>query len=187
MLGLEFSEVLLEATRGDETAFARLWRDNQPPLLRYLRVLTSESAEDVASEIWLEIARGLARFRGGEPEFRSWLFTMARRRVIDARRYSARRPVTTTSDMRDLDRPSYGDASTAALEQISTEAALRLIATLPREQAEIVALRVIAGLDVTQVAQIVGKRPGTVRVASHRALRTLAATLSAASGQEARR
>lgn len=187
VLGLEFSEVLHEAMRGDEIAFARLWRDNQPPLLRYLRVLTSESAEDVASEIWLEIARGLARFRGGEPEFRSWLFTMARRRVIDARRYSARRPVTTTSDLRDLDRPSYGDAATAALEQISTEAALRLIATLPREQAEIVALRVIVGLDVAQVAQIVGKRPGTVRVASHRALRTLAATLSPASDQEATR
>lgn len=187
MLGPEFSDVLHEATLGDETAFARLWRDNQPPLLRFLRVLTSESAEDVASEVWLEIARGLDRFRGGEQEFRSWVFTMARRRVIDLHRYAARRPATVTSDLKDLDRPSPGDAATAALEQISTEAALGLIATLPHEQAEIVALRVIAGLDASQVAEIVGKRPGTVRVASHRALRTLAAALAAAADQEATR
>lgn len=187
MLGSDFSEVLQAAAHGDEIAFARLWRDGQAPLLRYLRVLASDSAEDVASEVWLEIARGLARFRGGEPEFRSWLFTTARRRVIDLHRYAARRPATVTGDLRDLDRPSPGDAATAALERMSTEAALELIATLPPEQAEIIALRVIAGLDVAQVAQIVDKRPGTVRVASHRALRVLAATLSAATGQEAAR
>jgi len=179
--------VLYEAARGDEAAFARLWRDNQPPLLRFLRVLASESAEDVASEVWLEVARGLGRFRGGEQEFRAWLFTTARRRVIDARRYSARRPATVTSDVRDLDQPSSGDAATAALERISTEAALALIATLPREQAEVVALRVIVGLDVARVAQIVGKRPGAVRVASHRALRALAAALAAAADLEAMR
>ncbi len=187
MLGVEFPEVLQAAARGNETAFARLWRDNQPQLLRFLRVLTSDGAEDVASEVWLEIARGLARFRGGEQEFRSWLFTMARRRVIDLHRYAARRPATVTSDLKDLDQPTSGDAATAALEQISTEAALGLIATLPHEQAEIVALRVIAGLDAAQVAEIVGKRPGTVRVASHRALRTLAATLAAAADQETTR
>ena len=185
MLGADFSDVLHKAALGDERAFAQLWRDNQPPLLRFLRVLTSESAEDVASEVWLEIARGLGRFRGGEQEFRSWVFTMARRRVIDLHRYAARRPATVTSDLKDLDRPSPGDAATAALEQISTEAALGLIATLPHDQAEIVALRVIAGLDASQVADIVGKRPGTVRVASHRALRTLAAALAAAADQEA--
>jgi RNA polymerase sigma-70 factor (ECF subfamily) len=187
VLGSDFPEVLYEAARGDETAFARLWRDSHPPLLRYLRVLTSDSAEDVASEVWLEVARGLARFRGGEPQFRSWLFTMARRRVIDLHRYATRRPAMVTSDLKDLDRPTPGDAATAAIEHMSTEVALALIATLPREQAEIIALRVIAGLDVAQVAQIVGKRPGTVRVASHRALRALAAKLSAAPDQEATR
>jgi len=179
--------VLNEAARGDEAAFARLWRDNQPPLLRFLRVLASDSAEDVASEVWLEVTRGLSRFRGGEQEFRAWLFTTARRRVIDARRYSARRPATVTSDVRDLDQPSSGDAATAALERISTEAALELIATLPREQAEVVALRVIVGLDVARVAQIVGKRPGAVRVASHRALRALAVALASAADVEAMR
>jgi len=179
MLGPDLPEVLRDAAHGDETAFARLWRDCQPPLLRYLRVLAGESAEDVASEVWLEITRGLPRFRGGEPEFRSWLFTTARRRVIDLHRYTGRRPAIVTSDLRDLDRSAPGDAATAAFERMSTDAALGLIATLPREQAEIIVLRVIACLDVAQVAELVGKKPGAVRVAAHRGLRALAARLSA--------
>ena len=166
------------AACGDETAFARLWRDGQPPLLRYLRVITSEGAEDVASEVWLEVSRGLPKFRGGEGEFRRWLFTTARRRVIDLRRYTARHPMLVTSDPRDLDRAAPSDTAAMALERMSTEAALELIGNLPREQAEIIVLRVIAGLDATQVARIIGKRPGAVRVAAHRGLRALAARLS---------
>lgn len=171
------------AARGDEAAFARLWRDNQPQLLRYLRVVTGEPAEDVASEVWLEICRRLGRFRGGESEFRGWLFTTARRRVIDLRRYAARHPMLLTDDPRELDRRAPDDTADAALERMSSDAALDLIARLPREQAEIIILRAIAGLDATRVARIVGKRPGTVRVAAHRGLRTLASMLFAASDE----
>ena len=167
------------ASNGDEIAFARLWRDSQPPLLRYLRVVAGNNPDDVASEVWLEVARGLERFRGGEGEFRAWLFTLARRRVIDMHRYHARHPVVLTDDPGDLDRRAGDDTAGAALENMSTDAALELISTLPREQAEIIVLRVIACLDVAQVAELVGKKPGAVRVAAHRGLRTLAARLAA--------
>jgi RNA polymerase sigma-70 factor, ECF subfamily len=177
----DFHHVMRAAMDGDEAAFARLWRDNQPALLRYLRVVTDDTAEDIASEVWLEISRRLARFRGGESEFRSWLFTTARRRVIDLRRYAARHPVLLTEDLGDLERGASDDTAAAALDRMSTDAALELIATLPYEQAEIIVLRVIADLDSTQVARIVGKRPGAVRVAAHRGLRALATRLSAAS------
>jgi RNA polymerase sigma-70 factor (ECF subfamily) len=183
VLGPEFPEVIRAAARGDETAFVRLWRDNQPPLLRYLRVVTGEAADDVASEVWLEVSRRLARFRGGESEFRAWLFTTARRRVIDLRRYTARHPMLLTEDPSELDRGAPDDTAEAALERMSTDAALNLIASLPREQAEIIVLRAIAGLDVARVARIVGKRPEAVRVAAHRGLRALAARLSTASDE----
>jgi RNA polymerase sigma-70 factor (ECF subfamily) len=183
VLGPEFPEVMRAAARGDEAAFARLWRDSQPPLLRYLRVVTGEAAEDVASEVWLDVSRRLARFRGGEGEFRAWLFTTARRRVIDLRRYTARRPVLLTEDPGELERRAPYDTAGAALERMSTDAALDLIASLPREQAEIVVLRAVVGLDVAQVARIVGKRPGAVRVAAHRGLRALAARLTIASDE----
>ena len=75
------------------------------------------------------------------------------------------------------DRPAADDPAAAALESLATERALALIAQLPPDQAEVVMLRVVAGLDVARVATIVGKRPGTVRVLGHRGLRRLAELL----------
>jgi RNA polymerase sigma-70 factor (ECF subfamily) len=103
---------------------------------------------------------------------------MARRRVIDRRRYDTRHPELPTADTERLDRPAADDTAAKALEGISTEAALAFIATLPGDQAEIIILRVVAGLDAAHVARIVGKSPGAVRVAAHRGLRTLTARLA---------
>ena len=178
MLGGEFPEVLRLAGDGDGPAFARLWRDTHPPLLRYLWLAAGDAAEDLASEVWLEVARRIARFRGGEPEFRGWLFTLARRRLIDRRRYETRHPELPTGDTARLDQPAHDDTVAAALEDISTEAALAFIGTLPRDQAEIIILRVVVGLDAAQVARIIGKSPGAVRVAAHRGLRALTARLA---------
>jgi RNA polymerase sigma-70 factor (ECF subfamily) len=186
VLEREFPGVLSAAVSGDEGAFARLWRDAHPPLLRYLRVVAGDAAEDVGAEVWLEVARKLRRFEGTEPQFRGWLFTLARRRVIDMRRSGTRRPVRLTANVEELDRPATDDTAAAALDNLSTEEALALIATLPSQQAEVIMLRVIAGLDVAQVARIIGKRPGAVRAAAHRGLRVLAVRLSvpAARGKE---
>jgi RNA polymerase sigma-70 factor (ECF subfamily) len=178
VIGPEFPEVLHHAATGDGAAFGRLWRDTHPPLLRYLRLLAGDAAEDLASDVWLEVARRIARFRGGETEFRGWLFTTARRRVIDRHRYQARHPELPTTDAKHLDRPAPDDTAAKALEGISTEAALAFIATLPRDQAEIIVLRVVAGLDAAQVGRIVAKSPGAVRVATHRGLRTLTSRLA---------
>jgi RNA polymerase sigma-70 factor (ECF subfamily) len=54
------------------------------------------------------------------------------------------------------------------------EAAAALAASLPADQADVVLLRVVAGLDVDQVAEILGKKAGTVRVLQHKAVRRLA-------------
>ena len=75
-------------------------------------------------------------------------------------------------------RAAADDTADAALEAVSTAEALALLARLPPDQAEVVALRVIAGLDVAHVAEITGRRPGTVRVLAHRGLRWLAAELA---------
>ena len=178
MLGPEFGEVLEAAIRKDEVAFTRLWREYQPILLRYLYIVTGGTAEDVASEVWFEVSRGLARFRGTEDQFRSWLYTTARRRVIDLRRYQERRRVVLTGDLEGLDRAAGDETVTAALERLSTDAALDLIRRLPSDQAEIIVLRYLAGLNATWVGQIVGKSPGAVRVAALRGLRTLADMLT---------
>ena len=177
-----FAHTLAAAQQGDEAAFEVLWRAVNPGLVRYLRVTARPAADDIAAETWLQIVRSLARFRGDEGPFRAWVFTIARNKVIDWRRYESGRP---TQDLQPehLDIASADDTENAALEQLSTERALALIATLPPDIAEIVTLRVVAGLDVAQVAKLVHKRPGAVRVSSHRALAKLHALLGGAPEQ----
>ena len=170
-----FEESLAAARSGDEAAFAVLWRRWQPPLLRYLRVLAAPVADDLASECWLQVVRRLASFTGDEAGFASWLFTIARNKVLDWRRHENRRPTVSLVD-EDVDAHPAAhtpDAETAALQRLNTDAALRLIGALPTDQAEVVLLRVVAGLDVAEVARIMRRSPGAVRVTSHRALRRL--------------
>jgi DNA-directed RNA polymerase specialized sigma24 family protein len=83
VIGADFTAVLTAAQRGDEAAFARLWHDGQPALLRYLHVMAPDVAEDIAAEAWTHVVRGIAKFRGDEQNWRAWLFTTARRRIID--------------------------------------------------------------------------------------------------------
>jgi RNA polymerase sigma-70 factor, ECF subfamily len=179
MIGPEFPAVLDAAARGDEEAFGRLWRDLQPRLLRYFTVAAPVAADDLASETWLAVVRGLYRFQGNEPAFRAWVFTIARHEVLDWRRRAARRPTVDLSATGPVERPAPDDPAAAALEGLSTRAALAVVATLPPDQAEAIVLRVVAGLGVDQVASIMGKRPGTVRVLTHRGLRKLAERLGA--------
>ena len=65
-----------------------------------------------------------------------------------------------------------------AMENLGTEAAIAAVSALPPLQAEVILLRVLAGLDTEAVARIVGRSPGAVRVAAHRGLRRLAQTLA---------
>jgi RNA polymerase sigma-70 factor, ECF subfamily len=173
VIGAAFGVTLASAQAGDETAFACIFRDVQPPLLRYLRVIAPDP-EDVAGDTWLQAVAGLARFRGGEQAFRAWLFTIARHRAVDAGRSRARRPAVPLEVSEVAQQLTSPDAADQAIEAVSTQAAMALIASLPRDQAEIIVLRVVAGLDASDVARIVGKTPGAVRVAAHRGLRRLA-------------
>ncbi|MGZ4431479.1 MAG: RNA polymerase sigma factor [Gaiellales bacterium] len=172
-----FDEVLDAAGHGDVDALGELYRRCQPGVLRFLTAQAGESGHDLASETWLDVAAGLPRFSGDEIAFRRWLFTIARRRLIDARRRDRRRP-TVPGHPTGLERPDRtADTEGQAIGDIESQAALRRIASLPPDQAEIVLLRVLGGLSAEDVAEIVGKSPANVRVIQHRALSRLAAQL----------
>jgi RNA polymerase sigma-70 factor, ECF subfamily len=183
VIGPDFETVLAAAQQGSEAAFARLWHDGNPALLRYLRVIAPDAAEDVASETWVQVIRGLAGFRGNEQNWRAWLFTTARRRATDQARHRARRPTVPLENLPDLAAaeltgPHSPDSATLALENLGTRAAMALVARLPSLQAEVIMLRVVAGLDVDTVASLLGRSSGAVRVAAHRGLRRLGGLLA---------
>ncbi|PZG18499.1 RNA polymerase subunit sigma-70 [Micromonospora craterilacus] len=171
----ELSRAVEAAQAGDEEAFRFLYRSLQPGLLRYLTALVGADAEDVASETWLQVARDLPNFTGGE--FRAWAVTIARNRAMDHLRRQRRRPALSVpvQELSEL----AGDADTAerAGETIGTEAALAMIASLPPREAEAVLLRAVVGLDAETAGRVLGRRAGAVRTAAHRGLRRLAVLL----------
>jgi RNA polymerase sigma-70 factor (ECF subfamily) len=148
----------------------------------YLRARAGDDAEDLASETWLAVARALPTFSGDETAFRSWVFTIAHRRLVDHHRATARRPRTRSLNPAEGDGPGgpvelpAGDdpAGDVVAALAGEEAVRRIVALLPPDQAEIVLLRVVAGLPVEAVAAATGRKVGTVRVLQHRALRRLA-------------
>jgi RNA polymerase sigma-70 factor, ECF subfamily len=170
---VRFEERLKAAQAGDDGAFVELFRSVQPALLRYLTTIGGDLAEDVASETWVSVVKGLAKFKGDEDGFRAWVFTIGRARLTDALRRASRQPVHVDADEVLESRPDETDVAGRVEEMFSTEAALRLIARLPRDQAEAVLLRHVAGLDVSRAAGVLGKRPGAVRIATHRGLKKL--------------
>jgi RNA polymerase sigma-70 factor (ECF subfamily) len=171
---ITLDEALVRARAGDEAGFLVLWDALQPRLLRYLQVISCADVDDVAGETWLQVVRDLPKFKkDSADEFRAWLFTIARHRAIDAAR-SRRRlrdnvlatepgpPVTAGNPVED-----------EVFHELSTRQAIALVSGLSKDQAEVVALRVIAGLDTAAVARLLRKSPGAVRVALHRGLRAL--------------
>lgn len=177
-IGEGFDGVLVAAREGAEWAVSVLYRSLQPSVLRFLQARAPQDAEDIASQAWLEIARVLPRFSGGEGDFRALVFTIARRRLADHRRAARRRPVEHVGDDTLAGVAGGAAPDEEAVAHLAGDAAARRIAELlPPDQAEVVLLRVVSDLSVDEVAAIVGRRPGTVRVLQHRALRRLAAKL----------
>jgi RNA polymerase sigma-70 factor (ECF subfamily) len=111
------------------------------------------------------------------------VFTIARHKARDW----SRRPVRELPATSLAEPPAPDDPAATVLEDASTRAAPALIATLPAGQAEAIVLRVVAGLEVEQVAELMDKQPNTVRVLTHRGLRRLAQRLGADQGPRARR
>jgi RNA polymerase sigma-70 factor, ECF subfamily len=163
---------------GDAEAFRVVYRAVQGPLVRYLEVLVGpDDAEDVASETWGQVARDLDRFSGDADGFRGWITTIGRHRALDLLRRRSRR-IRADQDLTGVDLPDGEDLEVRIEEQFSTRAALALIRSLPPDQAEAVMLRAVLGLDARTAGAVLGKRPGAVRSAAHRGLRTLARRLS---------
>lgn len=162
------------AQAGDEAAFSRLFRATQPGLLRYVAVLAADDAEDVCAEAWAHVCRDLSTFRGDADAFRGWVARIARNRAMDLHRSRQRRPADPVPH-EDLPDPApTAAAEDLAVESFSTAQAVRAIAALPREQAEAVMLRAVMGLDARTAGAVLGRRPGAVRTAAYRGLRTLA-------------
>ena len=119
-----FAPILASAQRGTGTSFEELYRWLAPAVAGYFRAQGERDAEDLTSEVFLGVFRNLASFSGSRAEFRTWVFSVAHRRLIDQRRRTSRRPVTVVAD---CGRPDRADTDVAeqALARLSSERVVR--------------------------------------------------------------
>ena len=179
MIGANFPAVLDLAQRRDERALEVLYRDLAPAVLGYLRAQGSAEPEDVASEVFISLVRGLGTFQGDERAFRSWAFTIAHHRMVDERRRVSRR----AEELAELPRLALVAGGSATVEhdvlaRVGETRALALLGTLTEDQRAVVLLRILMDLSVAEVAEILGKREGAVKTLQRRALARLASAVS---------
>ena len=165
-----FTTLLVSARAGSEQAWAEIYSELAPALLGYLRVSGEAEPEDALGEVFLQVARDLAKFEGDWAKFRSWAFTIAHHRMIDAGRRRSRRPVELVAEPPEPYVAPVDEAAEAALAQIGSELVLEVLGALSEGQRAVVLLRVIGGLTVDEVAKAIGKRPGAVKQLQRRGL-----------------
>lgn len=168
-LGQVFEGVLDAAKQGAEWAWASLYRDLAGPVSGYLAARGAREPEDLAAETFLQVARNVHSFTGDESAFRSWVFVIAHRRLIDLRRSQSRRPKTIS--LTD-DGPEHvgGDVEFEAIDQLVTAELREAFGRLTDDQRDVLSLRIIANLTLEETANVVGKRVGAVKAIQRRAL-----------------
>ncbi len=182
MIGADFDRVLARARTGDELAWTVLYDDLSGPLLGYLRGRGAPEPEDQLGEALLQVARDLASFEGDEAGFRSWVFTIAHRRLLDAARARRRRPVSPLAPerLRPLAEALAGpvDGMQGTIDRIADQdLLLGLLAHLNDEQREVLLLRFASDLDTATVGEITGRSANAVAAITRRGLAALRVVL----------
>jgi RNA polymerase sigma-70 factor (ECF subfamily) len=170
--GLPFDDVLAAAQAGAAWAFERLYRDLAPGVTGYLRLHGATEPDDLASETFIGVFTGLAGFSGDEAGLRSWVFTIAHRRLMDDWRRRSRRPQL-ADEPGDLTVHAGGDVEDDALTRLGADTVQRLCGELPADQRSVLLLRILADLTVEQVGAVLDKSIPSVKALQRRGLRTL--------------
>ena len=165
--GEQFDSVLHAAQADAGWAYERLYRWLSPAVCGYLRMQGAYDPDDLTNEVFLGAFRAIATFDGGEDRFRAWVFTIAHRRLTDERRAMGCRPRFTGGELPDT---PGGDAEEEALRRLSAERVRSLCAGLAPDQGDVLLLRLVSGMTVEAVADLLGKTPGAVKALQRRGL-----------------
>ncbi len=167
---MDHDALLEDARTGDPTAWRHVHDELAPAVAGYLRLQGARDVDDLVSEVFLGVFRGLPSFDGTWERFRSWVFVIAHHRLVDERRRSARRVEATLPEGADVAAAGPEDE---ALDQVATAGVVARCAALPPDQRDVLLLRIIGDMTVEQVADALGKTPGAVKALQRRGLARL--------------
>ena len=175
-----FDDVLVAAKAGADWAWQVIYRDLVGPVTGYLRARGAIDPDDLASEVFLQVARDVATFEGPEGKFRSWVFVIAHRRLQDERRSRSRRPVVADEPLPEFD-DDEGGVEYEVLTEMAAMRVAEILRTLTDDQRQVITLRLIGDLSLQETAEIMGKRVGAIKALQRRALASLKAAIESGS------
>jgi RNA polymerase sigma-70 factor (ECF subfamily) len=173
-----FPRVLAAAQAGGEWAWRELYSATAPLLTRYLRARRVPDVDDVVGETFIRVVRNIDRFEGDEASFRTWVFTIGRNVVVDDVRRRARRPADATVDEVLASVGPVGDTEDDALASLGRVHVTVLLEDLSADQRDVLLLRILGGLTIAEIAEVVGKREGAVKMLQARGIAALRKAIS---------
>lgn len=172
--------MLAAARLGADWAWNVLYRSLAPVVLGYLRAHAARDPENLTGEVFLQVARDLASFSGGEGEFRAWVMVLTHHRFLDERRYDGRRPVQPVSPETLVDAGgATGGVEDIVLRTMTAERVRQLIDGLTGDQRDVLLLRILGGFSIEEVAGMIHKRPSAVKALQRRGLGAVRRALGA--------
>jgi RNA polymerase sigma factor (sigma-70 family) len=165
----DFAAVMTAARSAEGWALERLYTMFAPAVAGFFRLQRAPEPDDLTSEVFVGVLRSLPTFRGDETHFRSWVFTIAFRRLADARRAAGRRPLVLPLD----DAPEQADATDVEADVdrlLATRRVRELCADLPPAQRDVLLLRLVARMTVDEIASVIGRSRAAVKALQRRGL-----------------
>lgn len=167
-------ELLESAIRGEASSFGLLYDKYQPRIFRFifLKVSQREEAEDLTHQVFLSAWQNIETFEDQGLPLTSWLYKIARNKVID--HYRTKKQVTSIDSIPDEILSITTESSENELEsKMGIEAVYKALRQLPSDYQEIILMRFVEELTPSEISKITGKNNGAVRVLQFRALRQL--------------
>ncbi|MGI9624252.1 MAG: RNA polymerase sigma factor [Acidimicrobiales bacterium] len=163
------TDPIVAGRAGQAWAYERLFKTYAPNVRAFAAARGAVDPDGLANEVFAEAFRSLQEFRGAEPEFKGFVFHIARRRLIDEYRKKSRRPkekwIGHTFEAEDPADQYSGS--------VATSNAMRLVGDLTADQRDVIFLRVLCDLSIDQTAQALGKAPTAVKALQRRAINAL--------------
>ena len=168
----DFEAVIDAARAGHGWALERVYSTLAPAVTGFFRLQRAAEPDDLTSDVFVGVLRNLRSFRGDETQFRSWVFTIAYRRLADARRAAGRRPVVEPLD-RAPEPADQVDVEADVERLLATCRVHALCAMLPPAQRDVLLLRLVGRMTVDEIAEAIGRSRGAVKALQRRGLATV--------------
>jgi RNA polymerase sigma factor (sigma-70 family) len=172
----ELDGAIERARAGDPRGFELLYRTLGDSVAGYLRARSVSDPEGIADDVFLRAFRTIHTFQGDTRRFRAWIFTIAHHAAVDDVRHRRRRvqeaPLSRAPDA------AGGDVEDEVIANLAHERVRALVSGLSAEQRDVLMLRVVADLSISETAAVLGKSYEAVKALQRRGLNALRRTVS---------